>query len=331
MIQDNLNNSYDNNYNAEAKPSDESFVLYFHNNELLCHAEGNVASLKTAIPGKAGSEKVVWRLLTFKEINSILDIAEDKPVYLFKMEIDGKIREFFLLTDTSLVENTRLSYESIKEDNNSKKNILGDNSQNDIYYIPALKFRSLMPLSTSFAVITAWQLYSWYRDNRHCGRCGALTIHDNKERMLKCPDCGNMIYPKICPGVIVGIIHKGRILLTKYANKGYDRYALVAGFTEIGETLEESAAREAYEEVGLRLKNITFYKSQPWSASSSLLAGFFAEVDGSDEVILETEELKEGTWFYPEDIVQMHEGVSLTEEMINHFADRKLDERWYKN
>lgn len=331
MIQDNLNNSYDNNYNAEAKPSDDSFVLYFHNNELLCHAEGNVASLETAIPGKAGSEKVVWRLLTLGEIRENINTTENKLIYLFKMDIDGENREFFLLADDSLLKGTGLAYSSIKDRENSGNSESGDYSTDGLYYIPASNFRSLVPLSTSFAVITAWQLYSWYRDNRYCGRCGALTIHDNKERMLKCPDCGNMIYPKICPGVIVGIIHKGRILLTKYANKGYDRYALVAGFTEIGETLEESAAREAYEEVGLRLKNITFYKSQPWSASSSLLAGFFAEVDGSNEVVLETEELKEGTWFYPEDIVQMHEGVSLTEEMINHFADRKLDERWYKD
>ena len=331
MIQDNLNNSYDNSYKTEAKPSDNSFVLYFHNNDLLCHANGDVKSLETAIPGKVGNKEVLWCLLTFKEVKEYLGITGDELIYLFNMAIEGDKRDFFLLTDSSLIENTGLNYSNVKENGESDIDNPGGLRLKDLYYIPAFKFRSLKPLSTSFAVITACQLYSWYRDNRFCGRCGTHTIHDSRERMLKCPDCGNVIYPKICPGVIVGIIHKGRILLTKYANKGYDRYALVAGFTEIGETLEESVVREAYEEVGLRLKNITFYKSQPWSASSSLLAGFFAEVDGSDEVVLETEELKEGTWFYPEDIVQMHEGVSLTEEMINHFADRKLDERWYKN
>lgn len=306
MIQDLLNNSYNNSYNPKAEPSENSFIVFFYNNELLCHTKGNIKSLENAIPGKAGSEEVFWSLPTYKEINSFHRLNNGDLTYLFKMKFDGDEKEFYLLKNDTMLTHSGLNY------------------------IPALKFRSLKPLSVSFAIITAWQLYSWYRDNSYCGRCGHKTILDGKERMVKCPDCGNMIYPKICPGVIVGIINKGRILLTKYASKGYNRYALVAGFTEIGETLEESAAREALEEVGLKLKNITFYKSQPWSASSSLLAGFFAEIDGSDEVVLETDELKEATWFYPEDIVQMHEGVSLTEEMINHFANRKMDEKWYK-
>ena len=322
MIQDLLNNSYDNSYNPTATPVDDSFVCYFYNNELLCHARGNVQSLENAIPGKAGSAEVFWELPTFKEIKDETNILSTNLIYLFNLVIDGKKNNFFLLTDDTFLNETSLSYEAVT----SKS----EDSNNSFYFIPAIKFRSLKPLTTSFAVITAWQLYSWYRDNKFCGRCGSNTILDEKERMVRCPNCGNMIYPKICPGVIVGIIHRGRILLTKYSNKGYNRYALVAGFTEIGETLEESATREAFEEVGLRLKNITFYKSQPWSASSSLLAGFFAEVDGSDEVVLETDELKEGTWFYPEDIVQMHEGVSLTEEMINHFANREMDEKWYQ-
>lgn len=327
MIQDLLNNSYDNFYNAEAKATDDSFIVYFKNNELLCHALGNVASLENAIPGKAGSEEVLWNLPTFKEVNGVCSLENNNLTYLFKMSLNGKEKDFYLLRDDSILEDSSLAYERITSEEDYP---LKSPTDNDYYYIPAIKFRSLKPLTVSFAIITAWQLYSWYRDNTYCGRCGHMTIPDNKERMVKCPVCNNLIYPKICPGVIVGIISKGRLLLTKYSRKGYNRYALVAGFTEIGETLEESAKREAFEEVGLKLKNITFYKSQPWSASSSLLAGFFAEVDGSDEVVLETEELKEGTWFYPENIVQMHEGVSLTEEMINYFADGKMDEKWYR-
>lgn len=328
MIQDLLNNSYTNSYEPTAKPSDKSYIVYFHKNEILCHAVGNVKSLENAIPGQEGSEEVYWKLPRFKEINDRLPLPLDKLTYLFKMKIDDEENDFFLLTDDDILADSDFYYDYTDNNNDhSAKNL----ENNKFYYIPALKFRSLKPLSVSFAVITAWQIFSWYRDNKFCGRCACPTIHDSKERMIKCTNCGNLIYPKICPGVIVGIIHKGRILLTKYANKGYDRYALVAGFTEVGETLEESAKREALEEVGLKLKNIIFYKSQPWSASSSLLAGFFAEVDGSAEVVLETEELKEGTWFLPEDIIQMHEGVSLTEEMINHFANREMDEKWYKN
>ena len=330
MIQNLLNSSYDNSYKPTTTPANGSYILYFYNNELLCHARGNLKSLENAIPGKIGSEEVFWSLPTFNEVKDKTNIEENNLTYLFNMVIDGKKHDFFLLADGTFIEGTPLSYANVTSKSSYPDNHLTSALDDSFYYIPAIKFRSLKPLTISFAVITAWQLYSWYRDNTYCGRCGLKTALDKKERMVRCPSCGNMIYPKICPGVIVDIIHKGRILLTKYANKGYNRYALVAGFTEIGETLEESASREAFEEVGLRLKNITFYKSQPWSASSSLLAGFFAEVDGSDEVVLETDELKEGTWFYPEDIVQMHEGVSLTEEMINHFANREMDEKWYQ-
>lgn len=330
MIQDILNNSYDNSYNPHAKPDGNSFIVFFKNNSLLCHAKGNIKSLENAVPGKAESEEIIWNLPTFNEINKIINLPVNKLIYLFKIKLNKCEKEFYFLKDETIFNNIALDYNKITSSNDYPQNNYFGNLDESYYYLPVLKFRSLKPLTTSFAVITAWQLYSWYRDNTYCGRCSKKTILDDKERMVKCPECGNMIYPKICPGVIVGIINKGRLLLTKYAKKGYNRYALVAGFTEIGESLEESAKREALEEVGLILKNITFYKSQPWSASSSLLAGFFAEIEGSDEIVLETDELKEGTWFYPEDIVKMYEGVSLTEEMINYFADGKMDEKWYR-
>lgn len=97
-------------------------------------------------------------------------------------------------------------------------------------------------------------LYGWYRDNRFCGRCGKPMVHDKKERMVRCMCCNNMVFPKICPAVIIGVTDGDRILLTKYAGRTYKNYALVAGFTEIGETLEQTVEREVMEEVGLHVK-----------------------------------------------------------------------------
>ena len=96
-------------------------------------------------------------------------------------------------------------------------------------------------------------------------------------------------------------------------------YALIAGFTEIGETLEETVQREVMEEVGLKVKNIRYYKSQPWSFSSTLLCGFFCEVDGDTDITLGTEELSVGEWFEREDIPLEDDGISLTREMIGVF------------
>ena len=96
-----------------------------------------------------------------------------------------------------------------------------------------------------FAAITAWQLYRWIQDNKYCGKCGHPMDFDQKERAMRCPHCSNIVYPKISPAVIVGIINdKGQILVTKYAHGHYQSYALVAGFCEIGETIEETVKRE---------------------------------------------------------------------------------------
>ncbi len=181
-------------------------------------------------------------------------------------------------------------------------------------------FRSARPRYLGFAGITGQQLYSWYKANRFCGRCGHPMRMDHVERMMRCEDCGNLVYPKICPGVIVAVTNGNRLLLTKYANRpGAVNYALVAGFTEIGETLEETVEREVMEEVGLRVKNIRYYKSQPWSFSSTLLCGFFCEVDGDTAITLDKRELAVGEWFEREEIPLEDDGVSLTREMIGTF------------
>ena len=133
--------------------------------------------------------------------------------------------------------------------------------------------------------------------------------------------CNNMVFPKICPAVIIGVTDGDRILLTKYAGRTYKNYALVAGFTEIGETLEQTVEREVMEEVGLHVKNIRYYKSQPWALSGSLLAGFFCELDGDDTISLQEDELSVGKWAYADDLELEDDGISLTREMILKFKE----------
>ena len=152
----------------------------------------------------------------------------------------------------------------------------------------------------AFAAVTGAHLLTWYADNKFCGRCGSKMHHSEAERACVC-DCGNVVYPKICPAVIVSIIHDGKICLTKY-NRGYAHWALVAGYCEIGETAEQTVHREVMEEVGIRVKNLRYYKSQPWGRSSSLLFGFFCEADGDATLTVDQNELKTAQWFSPEEI-----------------------------
>ena len=132
-----------------------------------------------------------------------------------------------------------------------------------------------------------------------------------------------MVFPKIAPAVIVGVTHGDKILMTKYAGREYKRYALIAGFTEIGETAEETVKREVMEEVGLHVKNLRYYKSQPWAFSDTLLMGFFAEVEGDDSITLDREELALAEWFERENIPASESDISLTSEMIEFFRAGK--------
>ena len=110
------------------------------------------------------------------------------------------------------------------------------------------------PCEEVFAATTGKHLSDWYRDTRFCGRCGTrMALHD-KERAMSCPSCGYVAYPRIMPAVIVGVKNRDRLLLTRYRT-GFAYNALIAGFTEIGETVEETVMREVMEETGIRVKD----------------------------------------------------------------------------
>ncbi|WP_277257552.1 NAD(+) diphosphatase [Merdimonas faecis] len=172
-----------------------------------------------------------------------------------------------------------------------------------------------------FAGVTGWQLYNWYESRKFCGRCSAPMVQDEKERMMRCPECGLMEFPKICPAVIIGVTDGSRILMSKYAGREYKAYALLAGFAEIGEPIEDTVRREVMEEVGLQVKNITYYKSQPWSFSDTLLLGFFCELDGEDKIRLDEKELALAEWVERKDITVEPDDLSLTNEMMLAFKN----------
>ena len=228
-------------------------------------------------------------LPTFKQLN------REKEEVVFAFHIDEK--PYFLLRDWDGVLLDGFTYQSVE--------IL----------------RNVTPKHGAFAGFCAYHLSCWYRDTKFCGRCGHTLVPDTKERMMFCTECKNMIYPRINPVIIVGVTWGDKIIMTKYNGRSYKDYALIAGFTEFGETIEQTVEREVLEEVGLKVKNIRFYKSQPWGFSSSLLMGFFADVDGDKHISLEEEELSYGGWFKRDEIDLPPDDVSLTREMILAFAN----------
>ena len=190
------------------------------------------------------------------------------------------------------------------------------------YILRQLRDLPLLPEAKTslFAAFSAYHLWKWYDDNKFCGHCGQLLERDSVERALCCPACKSKIYPRINPAVIIGILNqkKDKILITKYRT-GYAHSALVAGFTEFGETLEQTVEREVMEEVGLKVKNIRYYKSQPWALAQDLLAGFFCEVDGDETIRMDEGELKYAEWVSRDAVELQPNDYSLTNEMMKMF------------
>ena len=288
MIQDIYPKIYHNEY-QDIEPEDYDFILAFHKNTVLIRFQ----------EGKL-------RYPTLKEMAGL----PCKYQYLFSID---EYKYFLAYPDSA--QDRNMTSKNASDTGNVMPAIQLDNYK----YEEVRIFRTAVSRHTAFAGITAHHLFNWYRTNQFCGCCGQKMIPDHKERMLFCPDCRNMVYPRISPAVIIGIINGDKILMSKYAGRSYTNYALIAGFTEIGESAEQTVRREAMEEVGLKVKNIRYYKSQPWAFSGSLLMGFFCELDGSDEIILDKNELAEAGWFTREEINLEDDHLSLTREMIMAF------------
>ncbi|MDR2035180.1 MAG: NAD(+) diphosphatase [Coriobacteriales bacterium] len=222
---------------------------------------------------------------------SMLDLANQETIYLFRIDET----EFFLARSEKVKAPAGYSYETV--------------------------FRHTLrnPGHLTFALTTAQHLHDWYSSNRFCGACGNPLEPGSKERMLRCAQCGTTIYPRISPVVIVGVYRNDELLLTRYAGRAYKNYALVAGYIEIGEDAEDAIRREVAEEVGLQVGTPWYYRSQPWGLSGSLIMGFFAELDGSRDIVLDSFELSEAAWVHRDDIQAELDGVSITWEMIHYF------------
>ena len=279
MIQDIAPHIYHNEY-SERMPGEDAVVLFFKDNGILVR--------HTADGGIRYFEKK--------------DLAE------------GFVRNYQFL----FVIDDQEYYLAIRDTEDRNNEWTSEDFPQGWEFVTPRYFRTAFPRHLAFAGITGYQLSIWYRDHAFCGRCGTRTVHDHKERMLQCPSCGTLVYPVICPAVIVAVTHKEKILMTKYAGGAYRKYALIAGFTEIGETIEETVRREVMEEVGLKVKNLRYYKSQPWSFSGTVLMGFFCEMDGDDEdaIRLDENELSEAAFYMPDEIPDDDETIALTREMM---------------
>ncbi|MFL0250999.1 NAD(+) diphosphatase [Clostridium neuense] len=170
----------------------------------------------------------------------------------------------------------------------------------------------------------AEEILNWDEKHRFCGRCGARTEDKEDELAKVCPSCGNIMYPVICPAIIVGITKGDKLLLAHNKNFKNNMYSIIAGFVEAGETLESAVKREVFEEVGIKVKNIRYYKSSSWPFPNSLMLGFFAEYD-SGEIKVDGVEIMEAGWFTKDNFPKgLPKKYSLARQIINEITSKKL-------
>lgn len=286
MIQDIAPHTYDNSFEHRRDPLPEDLVLYSPDGRKMLV--------------RLGEEQ-----LFFPTVAQVLAAGFTKQDLHYAFLIDGKA--WFALDRLPEADEARL------------KGLDGFTAEKQVI------FRTALPRDYAFAGITGMQLLRWRHSERFCGTCGHALEPSGWERAFVCPACGRTDYPKIMPAVIVGVIHRDRLLVTSYADRPSLGLAMVAGFNELGETLEETVQREVEEEVGLRVKNIRYYKSQPWSFTDTLLSGFFCELDGElEDVTLDTRELKEARFVRREELPDRRGEPSLTAEMMELFREGKV-------
>ena len=163
------------------------------------------------------------------------------------------------------------------------------------------------------------QLLHWHLTSRYCGKCGQETNDKTDERAKICPRCRHVIYPRLSPAVIVAIVKDNRILLARNRRYKGSFYSVLAGFVEPGETLEECVQREIQEEVGMTVKNIRYFGSQPWPFPDSLMIGFVSDY-AAGEIAVDGSEIIEAAWFPRDDLPQIPPKISIARQLIDWFA-----------
>ena len=167
---------------------------------------------------------------------------------------------------------------------------------------------------------------SWRQRHRYCGTCGAPTRASRGGHVVQCTNsaCGAEQFPRIDPAIIVLISDGDRVLLGRQASWPAGRYSTIAGFVEIGESLEDAVVREVLEETGVPVNEIRYHSSQPWPFPASLMLGFTAHALSLD-VQRKDKELEDARWFSRQDILErqflLPTGLSISYRLIEHWFD----------
>ena len=167
----------------------------------------------------------------------------------------------------------------------------------------------------------AVQIVDWDKTHQHCGRCGTPLRTKTTERAKECPQCGQLHFPRLAPAIIVLVERGDQLLLARSRHFMPGMYSVLAGFVEPGESLEEAVVREVKEEVGIDVKDIRYFSSQPWPFPHSLMIGFTATYDVG-EISLNDEEIEDAGWFTADNLPRIPGKISIARKLIDGFVGK---------
>lgn len=167
----------------------------------------------------------------------------------------------------------------------------------------------------------AFHIINWMNNNKFCGCCGGIMTISSQEIAMKCSTCDSIVYPRISPAIIVAVIKDNQLLLARGRRFPPNRYSVIAGFVEPGETLEDCVRRELQEEVGIEVHTINYFGSQPWSFPDSLMVAFTAQCS-TGEIRIDNQEIVAADWFSPYNLPNLPDKPSIGRQLIDWFIEK---------
>ena|SRR3990167_999261 len=190
-----------------------------------------------------------------------------------------------------------------------------------LHLIPFKKVLNTLDKDWFSMATKAYAIIQWDKNHQFCGRCGSQTTQTPHTFERICIHCSLTFYPRISPSIIVLIQKADQILMARSHHFMQGVYALIAGFVEPGETLEEAVHREVKEEVGLTIRNITYFGSQFWPFPDSLMIAYTAHY-ANGEIKINPAEIEEAGWYTADKIPGYpSSSLSIAKRLIDHFIE----------
>ncbi|EGU59654.1 NADH pyrophosphatase [Vibrio nigripulchritudo ATCC 27043] len=191
--------------------------------------------------------------------------------------------------------------------------------------LPMTPLRSLLhyPEELFWMISRAIQFGHMSQTLRFCPQCGGRNHLNFNQLAMQCGDCRTLHYPRIFPCIIVAIRKENQILLAQHNRHRGGMYTVIAGFVEVGETLEQCVAREVKEETGIEVSNITYFGSQPWAFPSSLMMGFIADYRSGD-IKLDKTELVDAQWFGFDELPEVAPEGTIARALIREVTEKSI-------